>query len=504
MGSLGGLLGLGGGQSGTGINPAVASGGMAGTSGIINPVDQGQTAAAYTGTQNSMQAQNALLAAMQGQNGLGLQSQAAQGYSNLANGVGPNPAQAQLAQNTAANVAQIGAQMAGQRGAGGNVGLMARQVGQQGAATQQNAVGQAATLQAQQQVQGLQGLAGQGNTIAGQQIGQTNANTGSQQAEQANLINAITGQNNTNVSQASNINNANAGLANTQLQGQQGMIGGLMNTIGGGASNMMGAHGGQVRRYEDGGEVETGGGADIGSPSFASDAGASALSGGIGPKSKSGGGGGGGGGGGMMSMLPMLAAAAAKGGEIMKMADGGGVPAGPQSMFGQFLSNVAGGSASIGSPSFSTSGGAAALAQGAAAASKKGKDALTSSSEGGKTTQSEVGSSDKFTTANTQGNQGEGMDAASTTDTFGSASPGAMMAFKGGMAKDLRTGGKVRAAAGGQAAVKGGDSYSNDKIPAMLSEHEIVLPRSVTMGDDPVGDSAKFVAAVLAKRRGEK
>lgn len=77
----------------------------------------------------------------------------------------------------------------------------------------------------------------------------------------------------------------------------------------------------------------------------------------------------------------------------------------------------------------------------------------------------------------------------------------AAMAAKGGLAK---TGGHVSAKASDQKAVKKGNSYDNDKVPAMLSEQEIVLPRSVTLGPDPVNDAAKFVAKVLAKRRYKK
>jgi len=62
----------------------------------------------------------------------------------------------------------------------------------------------------------------------------------------------------------------------------------------------------------------------------------------------------------------------------------------------------------------------------------------------------------------------------------------------------------VRANSPKQKAVAKGDDYANDKIPAVLSEHEIVLPRSVTLSDDPVGNAAKFVAQTLAKRRGKR
>ena len=79
----------------------------------------------------------------------------------------------------------------------------------------------------------------------------------------------------------------------------------------------------------------------------------------------------------------------------------------------------------------------------------------------------------------------------------------AVAAAKGGLAS---TGGKVKANNSGQKAVKSGDSYANDKVPAVLSEHEIVLPRSVTMTANAPEAAKRFVEAVLAqkKRRGAK
>lgn len=52
----------------------------------------------------------------------------------------------------------------------------------------------------------------------------------------------------------------------------------------------------------------------------------------------------------------------------------------------------------------------------------------------------------------------------------------------------------------GTAAVRG-DSLKNDKIPAMLSPKEIVLPRSVTLHPNAPDKAKEFVAAVLARSR---
>jgi hypothetical protein len=81
---------------------------------------------------------------------------------------------------------------------------------------------------------------------------------------------------------------------------------------------------------------------------------------------------------------------------------------------------------------------------------------------------------------------------------------GVMAAAKGGMTHDYRSGGKVAAKGGHEKAVVKGDSLKNDKIPAVLSEHEIVLPRSVVLSKDPISASAKFVQKILAKKQMER
>lgn len=74
----------------------------------------------------------------------------------------------------------------------------------------------------------------------------------------------------------------------------------------------------------------------------------------------------------------------------------------------------------------------------------------------------------------------------------------------GGAARDFRGGGGVRAAGPEQKAVKRGNSYANDKIPALLSEGEVVIPRSVMQSANPVMATADFVANVIAKRKARK
>lgn len=224
----------------TGLNGSSLVGPLGGAP-VMPSIQQGTTAAnvqgAQTGAANSLQSQQALLSALQGQGGLAAQNNAMNAYQNIANGTGPNPAQAMLNQQTGQNVADQSAMMAGQRGAGANVGLMARQAAQQGAATQQQAVGQGATMQANQQLNALAGQAGMANQMAGQQIGQVNNNASAQLANQQAMQNALAGINNANVGGQGNVNAANAGLAQSVMQAKSGLFGGLMNGAGGLASS---------------------------------------------------------------------------------------------------------------------------------------------------------------------------------------------------------------------------------------------------------------------------
>jgi hypothetical protein len=70
----------------------------------------------------------------------------------------------------------------------------------------------------------------------------------------------------------------------------------------------------------------------------------------------------------------------------------------------------------------------------------------------------------------------------------------------GGPVHNMTGGGSVKAANAAQKAVVSGNSYANDKVPAVLSEGEVVIPRSVMQGGNPVDGAARFVQAVLAKR----
>ncbi len=75
----------------------------------------------------------------------------------------------------------------------------------------------------------------------------------------------------------------------------------------------------------------------------------------------------------------------------------------------------------------------------------------------------------------------------------------------GGMdAGDLSSMATMAAAGGGKvpghASVKG-DSLKNDKVEALVSPGEIIIPRSIAMGPDAPRRAALFVAQELAKHR---
>lgn len=521
MGGIGGLLGTAGGAGGTGFaGPANGS--------IQTPTTNAQATTAYGQAQQGLQQQQDLLTALQGQGGLQNQSQVYNQLQNVAAGQGPNPAQAQLAQATGANTANQAALMAGQRGASQNVGLMARQAAQQGAANQQNSAGQAATLQAQQSLNAIQGAGNMANTQAGQQIGATSGYTQAAQNEQANLLNSIAGQNSSNVAMQSNINNVNGQLANTQLQGQQAMIGGLMNTMGGGGlSSMMGAKGGKVTRkgFDDGGDVQSepsveapstqisapvSDAGDFGSPtqvaaapsvnastpSFGSDAGASALEQGM-----SGGGGksGGGGGGGMSSMMGLLAL----------MADGGEVEAnsqsqtpdsgyGGQSKFGKYLHstkvNAQSTPAAESTPNYGNPG-ANALYQGV---SSLGKNLMQPSSPKNMSGMLPASNTDQPTP-----NQNGMFAAAKGGNVPALVSPGEQYLPPEDVkkvAKDGKNPLEVGERIPGKPKHPGND-YRNDTVKKTLKSGGIVIPNKIMQSKNPHIEAMKFVHAHIAKNR---
>jgi hypothetical protein len=492
MGAIGGMLGLSGGAAGTGFATP-------GSAPIQTPTTTGQANTAYQGNQNALQQQQSLLSALQGQNGLGNQSSVYGQLQGVANGTGPNPAQAMLNQSTGQNVANQAALMAGQRGAGSNVGLMARQAAMQGSNAQQQAAGQGATMQANQSLNALNSMGNIANTQAGQQIGQTNANTSAQQAEQANLLNSIAGVNNANVGMQSNINSNNTSLANTMM-GQQGqMIGGLMSSAGqgasmmggsggggGGMSSMMEAEGGQIQSFDDGGGVQV--------PTIQTTAAPNPVA-----PAPSSSGSSGGSGGGMSSMLPILAMLAADGLDTA-IPESNPTDAvqptttsqGPQSMFGKFVTGMG---KNTNSPNTSNAPGASG--QGGLYQGSKdlgtGLMSLASSPQGlptGPATGAAVGNDAG------QGYARGGMVNALVSPGEKWLSPSAVAKVKKG-ADPMKVGETIP----GKPKVSGDkNSYANDTVARKLEVGGIVVPRSETKSANPSRKSRDFISKTLAKR----
>lgn len=229
MSFVGSLLGTAGGAGGTGFDSPTG-------------VNQSQIDQSYKNAQDTFKQQQDFTNALQAQNGIGNQSAVFNQLSQIAQGQGPNPAQAMLNQATSANIANQGALMAGQRGSSSNPGLIARQAAQQGGSLQQQAAGQGATMQANQSL----GTINQMGQLATNQVNQVQTglqNQGNQaNATQSNLL-GLQG----------NMNQANASMANTRMGGQANLLGNIMGGIGS-AFNL--AEGGPVPHYADGNIVQ--------------------------------------------------------------------------------------------------------------------------------------------------------------------------------------------------------------------------------------------------------
>lgn len=447
MSFLGGLFG---GDSGAGYQAE----GVAGLPGAQTLATPEQLAQAAQQSQSSLGAQSEFVNALRNQGGIQNQSAAfnslvgLQGQQQwLANqlqdeslGGGPNPAAAQLAQNTGQNVQQQAALMNSMRGGGGNVGLMAGQAAQQGGAIQQQAAGQAAIMRANQQLAAQQQMAMQqqamGNTIgnqgnlATQQVGQFNNALGTQNQMAQNRENMLLGsaqaQNAQNVALRSNMNSANAGIAGQNA----GFQAGLVNN---GISGLAGIFG----------------------------------------KSGSGGGGGGSGGGSSTNSMPDTGTGSGRDSSNTPMAHGGvvgyaGGGAVPSSILGQYSQGFEGTrginpneglqNVQLNMPQPTNSGGGGGGLGGLIGGGIGAIGGLLGSIGGKKGTD--------------QGSLGTNPDANSTTSDSGSGM-GTSVGGGGYGGTNESKGGKIK----GKAKVKG-DSEKNDTVPAKLSPGEIVIPRS--------------------------
>lgn len=188
---------------------------------------------------------NALAGYGQSQNNLANQQALEQTFLQQGQGGGPDPVQHQLAMNTQTNVNNQAALAAGQRGASSNVGLMSRNIAKQGAATQQQAAGQAATLGAQQQLAAYDAAAKQQQAIAQGIASQTAASNqmfatgaGANNTQNANLV--------SNYNQMQGINAATT-MGNTGIESKM---------VGDAASGFFGGMGSAMMAMAKGGKVE--------------------------------------------------------------------------------------------------------------------------------------------------------------------------------------------------------------------------------------------------------
>lgn len=206
---------------------------------IVDPVTGQQIGQAQDQTQTGLQQQQAFVNALNAQNGIQNQSNVYNQLQGVANGTGPNPAQAMLSQATGANVANQAALMASQRGSSANSGLLARQAAMQGANIQQNAAGQGATMQANQSLNAI-GAAG---NMANQQVGQQANAIGNYnqfaQNNQGQLLNAQSQYNNAMTSGKASENSANQ----IEAQRNANQVGGLLNGAGAAAGAIAGGLG---------------------------------------------------------------------------------------------------------------------------------------------------------------------------------------------------------------------------------------------------------------------
>ena len=215
------------------VAPSQQTGGILGIPGMLTAQNQYNAALAPTQQTNyqpaiATGANNAMQGFGEFNSNLAAQQNLANQLQNNAAGLGPNPAQAQFNQNTGQNVEQQAALMAGQRGSGANAGLIAREAGQQGGAIQQNAAGQAATLQAQQQLAAQGELAKQQQAIQAGITGEQGANTNLLQAGAA----AQNTQNQGNINNYQMVQGINSGVAQNNANATNATQTGALNAAG--------------------------------------------------------------------------------------------------------------------------------------------------------------------------------------------------------------------------------------------------------------------------------
>lgn len=490
MGAITDSLGIGGGTSAGGHWNARSAD-------LINPVIKAQTDVAYNYADTGIHQQQDFLNALAAQNGIANQSAVYNQLAGVAAGTGPNPAQAMLNQQTGNNIASQAALMAGQRGAGANTGLLARQAGQQGAGIQQQAVGQGASMEAQQRLAALGQMQGLSTQQVGQQAQGLAGYNQTAQNEQGLLLNAVAEQNKSNVAMQSNVNNANAQIANTNAQGQQGLIGGVL----GGVGNVVGglfAKGGEVpQKFAKGGakayEVQNGKYVEVPTDEQMS-AGASPMSAPTAPTT------------------PQTDVSQSAVAPVAPAMPAQAIPQkGPKSSVGQYLAGtnpsptgMQGAGQAVGNLIGKGIGaGIGAIGSLFGSSSSPMSDTMQSSQFG-----QEFGGQSPSVGYDNVGSSSSGYGLGADTNLstpISSLSPGDIGLARGGKIPPQPIIGEQLAAKGklvpGKAKVKG-DSLKNDTVNAKLSPGEIVIPRSIAQGQDAPRKAAEFVAAILRKQGG--
>lgn len=451
MGMIDSLVGANSGNTGgAGLNY------QAGAADLIRPVSEEQQKADYQRALESLNQQQQFISATAAQNGLANQASAYNQLQNYANGQGPNPALAQLQMATGQNSANQAAMMAGQRGASQNPALIARMAAQQGAANQQNAAGQGAALQAQQSSNALAGLGNLATQQVGQQANAINSfASGAQGMNQTNL-NAIGQYNQAQTGSMASQNQANSAISSVAAKGQQDLIGGVTK----GAAAAMAA-GGEVSRYAEGGQAQ------VAAPQMAQQA----------PV--------------QVQTAPMQSAT------------------GPRSNVGKFFTEYSNQQQQANNPN-APSGAYGAGEAGGAALAKGFQSLFGSNKTASPSDLPQSGPGSAYQDMADSMNSVPGADNSAMGDMI-SSMPAAPMADGGDvqsmlpmlmkMAPMLMA--KSGAVVPGTASVKG-DSLKNDKVPAILSPKEIVLPRSVTMAPDAPARAAEFVRQIQAGKHKKK
>ncbi len=446
--------------------------------------------------------QSGLVGQLGGAGGVGLQTGAAAGlqdvlaqqqglanqYQGIANGTGPNPAQAMLNNATGTNIANQAALMAGQRGAGANVGLMARQVGQQGAGIQQNAAGQAAIMQANQQLAALQALGSQQQAMGATNTGIGNIGSGLTVQDQAAIDSLYgKGKDATTMLQTGINNQANQGANIVNQQSNQ--VANNANVAGAMAGNLTTATNQNVNANLGNQQNVLGSAGNYNTNVVNSQGNVNSSNVGLAQST-------------MKGQQDLV-------GNAMNMAGLGGALAGGGKDGGGAASGKGKGASG---PSEGNTTDHASSAPSSEPHQDTSQEGTTNETPGGYSGGDSGGyqRDESGQTGGTYAAQG-GMivpgaaEAVGPKSSFGqflhtSLKGGKAMASGGAVDRLRSEGGTVKAKSAKQKAVKNGNSYDNDKIPAMLSEGEIVIPRSVLQSKDPVRSSADFVSKVLAKR----